>query len=101
MIRAWELRDSEIYTLQMIRYYLDRTSFRYFCYHRLQRFYAWYRKIYPSKRDYSWNTIERAIRRLCYNYKLLEALHSPTGGGRKGCFRPTQMFWDLLAEAGP
>ena len=100
MIRAWHLRESELYTLKMIAYYLREKRFEYFCYHLPQRFYVFYRRIYPSEREYSWNTLERAIRKLAHEYGLLEPLHHTQGGGRKGCFRPTQMFWDLAREAG-
>ncbi len=85
------LRGAKFYTLKLIHRYLDENRFSYFCYHRLERFFHFRKKI--DRVDYSWHTIERSIRFLTYELKLLEPLHERGG---KGCFKPTQSFYALI-----
>ncbi len=85
------LRGAKFYTLKLIYRYLKENNYTYFCYHRLERYYHFRKKI--DRVDYSWHTISRSIRFLANDLHLLNPRHK---SGEKGCFEPTQSFHALI-----
>ena len=90
---AWislNLRGAKFYTLKLVYIHLQERNYSYFCYHLLERYYHFRRKI--DMVDYSWHTIERSIRFLTYELKLFRPLNHKG----KGCFEPTESFYALI-----
>ena len=73
--------DSEKDTIALVGDLVYQRGYKYVCYTLLE-------KVYLARRgEYSWHTIERCIRRLANQYKLLVKLDT-----RRGCYKPTEEF---------